>query len=190
MRLTRLGPALLAALAALLLAAGLTPASPSEAADEIAEVETITTVLHPGWNMVGWVGPTAPVWHLFEEIGALRVVATHDETTRDYRYAWPSRQDEFPMLTPGLGLWLYVSGDTPVRWTRPAVTDGAVVRLRAGRNLAGVAADGGPRRVETGVLTPLGSPMFTRVFRRPRSFSWLEWGHHGAILGPFTRSSG
>ena len=147
MRLTRLGPALLAALAALLLATGLTPASSSEAADEIAEVETITTVLHPGWNMVGWVGPTAPVWHLFEEIGALRVVATHDETTRDYRYAWPSRQDEFPMLTPGLGLWLYVSGDTPVRWTRPAVTDGAVVRLRAGRNLAGVAADGGPRRV-------------------------------------------
>ena len=147
MRLTRLGPALLAALAALLLAAGLTPASPSEAADEIAEVETITTVLHPGWNMVGWVGPTAPVWRLFEEIGALRLVATHDETTRDYRYAWPGRQDEFPMLTPGLGLWLYVSGDTPVRWTRPAVTDGAVVRLRAGRNLAGVAADGGPRRM-------------------------------------------
>ena len=80
----------------------------------------ITTVLHPGWNAVGWVGPTTPVWHLFEEIGALRVVATQDETTRDYRYAWPGRQDEFPMLTPGLGLWLYVSGDTPVRWTRPA----------------------------------------------------------------------
>ena len=66
-------------------------------------------MLRPGWNMVGWVGPTTPVWHLFEEIEALRVVATQHETTRDYRYAWPGRQDEFPTLTPGMGLWLYVS---------------------------------------------------------------------------------
>ena len=142
MQRRRLHPLLLAALAAVLLAAGLAPASPSEAADEASEAEMITTVLHPGWNAVGWVGPTTPVWHLFEEIGALRVVATQDETTRDYRYAWPGRQDEFPMLTPGLGLWLYVSGDTPVRWTRPAAPAGLVLRLRPGLNLVGVVSDG------------------------------------------------
>ena len=144
MRLIRLRPALLAALAALLLVAGLAPvpANASEGSDETAEVETITTVLHPGWNMVGWVGPTTPVSELFDAIPALRTVSTWDAWVGEYRYAWPRRQDELPMLKPGMGLWLYVSADTPVRWTRPAATDGVVVRLRAGRNLAGVAADG------------------------------------------------
>ncbi len=37
-----------------------------------------------------------------------------------------------------------------------------------------------PFKVETGVRTPLGAPKFTRAFRRPRLFSWLEWGHSGA----------
>ena len=41
-----------------------------------------------------------------------------------------------------MGLWLYVSGDTPVRWTRPAAPDGLVLRLRPGLNLVGVVSDG------------------------------------------------
>ena len=47
-----------------------------------------------------------------------------------------------------------------------------------------------PFKVETGVRTPLGAPTFTRAFRRPRSFSRLQWGHSGANLGPITRLSG
>ena len=43
-----------------------------------------------------------------------------------------------------------------------------------------------PFKVETGVRTPLGAPMFTRAFRRPRSFGWLEWHHLGANLGPIS----
>ncbi len=152
MRPRRLRPALLAALAALLLAAGLAPASPSEAADETAEVETITTVLQPGWNMVGWVGPDTPVSELFDAIPALRTVSTWDSWVGEYRYAWPRRQDELPMLKPGMGLWLYLSGETPVQWTRPAATDGVVLRLRAGLNLAAIAADGAVERFNEGVV--------------------------------------
>ena len=46
-----------------------------------------------------------------------------------------------------------------------------------------------PFKVETGVRTPFGAPMFTRAFRRPRSFGWLAWHHLGANLGPTSRSS-
>ena len=140
MRLRRLRPALLATLTALLLAVGLAPVSASEASDEATEGETITTVLHPGWNAVGWVAPEEPVSDLFEQIEALRVVAMRD--AGEYRYAWPERTEAFPTLTPGMGLWLYLSGDTPVRWPRPAAPDGLVLRLRAGLNLVGVVADG------------------------------------------------
>ena len=111
-----------------------------EAADAPPEGETITTVLHPGWNAVGWLGPEAPVSDLFEQIEAARVVAMQD--AREYRYAWPNRAEGFPPLTPGMGLWLYIGGDTPVRWTRPAAPDGLVLRLRPGLNLGGIVADG------------------------------------------------
>ena len=148
MRPRRLRPAFLAALAALLLAAGPAPAQanapevPDGASDEASEGETITTVLRPGWNMVGWVGPETSTAELFEEVAALRVAATHDATTKRYQYAWPRRHDEFPTITPGMGLWLYLSGDSPVRWTRPGAKDGLVLRLDAGQHLVGVVADG------------------------------------------------
>ncbi len=142
--LRRLGHPLLTTLSALVLAAVLAPtqASIAEASEEPLEGETITTVLQPGWNMVGWVGPETSVSGLFEEVEALRVVATQDATSKNYAYAWPERHDRFPTITPGIGLWLYVAGDTPVRWTRPTATDGLVLRLRAGPNLVGVVADG------------------------------------------------
>ena len=135
----RFPPTLLATLAALVLAAGLAPTQ-ATASDEATEGETITTELHPGWNAAGWVGPEVPVSDLFEQIEALRVVAMR--YAGEYRYAWPDRTEGFPALTPGIGLWLYLSGDTPVRWTRPAAPDGLVLRLRTGLNLVGVVADG------------------------------------------------
>ena len=154
MRTSKLQSALLATLAALLLFAQPLPAHADEAPapDGTAEAETITSVLHPGWNMAGWIGPDVLASELFDAIPALRTVSTWDASERTYQYAWPHRQDELPTLTPGMGLWLYLSGDTPVRWTRPAATDGMVVRLRAGRNLAGVAADGAVDRFNGAVV--------------------------------------
>ncbi|MYA19757.1 MAG: hypothetical protein F4Z25_05720 [Chloroflexi bacterium] len=140
MRPPSLRPALLAALAALLLAAGLAP--PSEASDDAAEGGMITTLLHPGWNMVGWVGPAAPTSELFEALPQLQTVGAWDASAGAYRYAWPGSNNDVPAVTPGMGLWLYLGGDRQLYWTRPGTSDGVVLRLGAGRHLVGVVADG------------------------------------------------
>ena len=83
-------PALFAALAALLLAAGLAPArvSVAEASEEPPEGETITTVLHPGWNMIGWVGPETAASELFGAIPQLQTVAMWNAWTQQYTHSW------------------------------------------------------------------------------------------------------
>ena len=142
-RVRRLPPALLGVLAALLLA-GLTPtqASVAEASDEAGGGETITTVLHPGWNMVGWVGSRTPTSELFEEIQALRRVSSWDAGEGAHLRAFRGDYAQLPSLTPGIGLWLHLGGNATVEWTRPGRSDGVVTRLQAGLNLVGVVADG------------------------------------------------
>ena len=119
MRYGRPSPSLGAALAvalALALGAGLASGSgtaaaesPDEAtADESTadEPTTITTELHPGWNLIGWIGPETPVADLFEEIAALEQVSALD--AQDGSYAAASRGAGSPTgslsrLTPGHG---------------------------------------------------------------------------------------
>ena len=152
LRARHISPALLAALAALLLAAGLAPSIPSEASDEASEGETITTVLHPGWNMAGWVGPAAPTSELFDAIPALRQVSAWDAEAKAYQRATRNRYAELPTLAPGMGLWLRLGGDTTVEWSRQVRPDGFVVRMEPGANMVAIAADGGVtsvRRVAT-----------------------------------------
>lgn len=142
-------PVLLAAFAiALALGSGVAAAeSPPEPAD--GEAGTITTELHPGWNLVGWIGPETPVAELFEEIPALWQVSARDEQTDRYLRA---RRGEGPppgslrLLTPGTGLWLRIAGDEPVIWTRPAEAAGVLIQLHEGLNLA--AWSGGPGSLE------------------------------------------
>lgn len=144
MRPRRLRPALLAAVAALLLATGLAPAQATASDDsgESAEAETITTVLHPGWNMVGWIGPETPTSELFEALPELRRVSAWDASKGAYRRAFRDSYAELPSVTPGTGLWLHLGGDRQVHWTRAGTSYGAVARLQAGLNLVGVVAEG------------------------------------------------
>ena len=115
------------------------PARASAESDESGDDGTITTVLQPGWNMVAWVGPEAPVTDVFEAIPALRRVsawdAEHERYQRRTRNSIPLHA--LRTLTPGMGLWLEMGGNQPFEWTRPVAEDGAVVSLRAGRNLVG-----------------------------------------------------
>ena len=141
--------ALAVALAALVLSATIAgpPALASEEPTDASEPTTITTVLRPGWNMVGWVGPETPASDLFDEIPTLTGIFAWDGEAEGYRQrARPIVHLLDPlMLTPGQGLWLYLDGETPIEWTREVSEDSVLLELQAGRNLVAWAGrDGTP----------------------------------------------
>lgn len=115
------------------------PALASAESDGPGEADTITTVLEPGWNLVAWVGPEAPVTAVFEAIPALRRVSAWDADNQRYQRWAPNSipQHALRTLTPGMGLWLEIGGEGPFEWARPVAEGGALVSLRAGRNLVG-----------------------------------------------------
>ena len=105
--------------------------------------ESITTELHPGWNMVGWLGPEAPGVGLFEAIPALKqIYAWNSETQRHQRVLPASTPPPgLRQLGPGAGLWLFIDGESPVSWTRPVAAEGRVLPLRSGWNLVAWSGD-------------------------------------------------
>ena len=127
------------ALAAVMLSAALAAprAVASEEPAEASEPATITTVLHPGWNMVGWVGPETLASNLFDEIPALAGIFAWDSEAGGYRHrARPIVHLLDPLtLTPGRGLWLYLDGETSFEWEREASEHSVLLELQAGRNL-------------------------------------------------------
>ena len=145
----RVGPILqtiAAALAVVALGAALEPA-PAAATDEPAGDGTITTVLHPGWNMVGWVSPETSASDLFEQIPELAGISAWDSEAGGYqRRHRPTVRLLDPLrLAPGWGLWLYLDGKAPVEWTREPSEDTVLIELQAGRNLVAWAGrDGTP----------------------------------------------
>ncbi len=130
-----------AALAVLVVGAALagTPARASAESGEAAGAETVTTVLQPGWNMVGWLGPEAPVTDLFEAIPALERVSAWDAAEQRYRRRGRNSTPRYALavVEPGMGLWLELGGDVPFQWTRPASATSVLLSLQAGRNLVG-----------------------------------------------------
>ncbi len=143
--LRRLGPLLLAAPAMALALGAASAAAQSPPEPPVDGSATITTELQPGWNLIGWFGPDTPVADLFEEIPALQLVSARDAHAD--RYVRARRGDGSPpgsltLLTPGMGLWLWIGGDEPVAWARPAEAAGVLLQLQRGLNLA--AWSGGP----------------------------------------------
>ena len=137
---------LLALLVALLASGvGVSPraAVASSSADEGHGRETIITVLHPGWNLVGWVGSDTPTSELFATIPALRQVSAWDAEAQAYLDARRDKYDELSSLSRGMGIWLRIGGGSTVEWSRNAGPDAFAVRLHPGINLVAIAADGG-----------------------------------------------
>ena len=121
--------------------AGVSPTAASGADDG----ETITTVLYPGWNLVGWVGPDTQTSDLFEAIPALRQVWSWDAEAQAYRHARRDYAGNLPGLTFGMGLWLRLGGNSTYAWMRPMSDQGALVDLHRGPNLLGwTGEDGAP----------------------------------------------
>ena len=134
-------PALGAALVVLVVGAALAGESgrASAESDESPDPGTITTVLQPGWNMVGWLGPEAPATDLFEAIPALVRASAWDAAEQRYQRRTRTSVARYGLrdLEPGMGLWLELGGDAPFEWTRPAPEGGVLLSLRAGDNLVG-----------------------------------------------------
>jgi hypothetical protein len=121
---------------ALLVWAAFAPLTPAEAQEP--ETESVTTLLYPGWNMVGWVGRTTQAARIFEEIPELTEIRGWD--TRDQRYRRSTRTStgyRMSQITLGQGLWFHVESDAVVEWVRPVGDRYALLTLAPGLNLTG-----------------------------------------------------
>ncbi len=145
----RFRPALLVTLAMLALCAGLglgRVEATEEPADD-ADDGTITTMLLPGWNMVGWVGADVPATEIFDQVQNLERVSAWDGEHQRYQRRTRNSISRFGLerLEPGRGLMLFIGGDDPVAWTRAVSEQSVLLHLHAGRNLVGWAGrDGTP----------------------------------------------
>ena len=132
-------------LAALALALWLTAGIAS--ADEPTDPQTATR-LHPGINLIGWVGEPTPVAQLFREIPQLEAVWAWDAELDDWIVAArnaPEWLGGLGRVTAGMGLRMQLSGDAPVIWDRSTEPTRGLVKLRTGWNLvAWSGADGAP----------------------------------------------
>ena len=130
-----------AALAALLLTIALASAQGPP------ESQTVTR-LEPGLNLVGWVGETASVSQLFNEIPQLESVWAWDAELDDWIVAGraaPEWLGGLGRVTAGMGLRFVLGGEESFLWQRPTEPTRGLVKLRTGWNLvAWSGADGAP----------------------------------------------
>ena len=113
-------------------------APPTLAEAQEPEFETITTLLYPGWNMVGWVGPPTPVARIFEDIPELTHIYGWDTQDQRYRRSTPTSTGyRMSRAALGQGFWFFIAGDTVVEWVRPVWDRYALLSLEAGLNLTG-----------------------------------------------------
>ena len=115
-----------------------------------ASDDTVTTVLQPGWNLAGWTEAEANVEAIFDDIPRLAVAYAWDADFQRFRLAMrndPAGLGDLQRLAPGMGLWLFLTGNEPVSWTRPMVSSAGIARLHPGWNLVVWAGeDGAPAR--------------------------------------------
>ena len=117
---------------------GTASASPVWSACSFAS--SVTNELRPGWNLAGWLGAETGIESLFEQIPGLALVYAWNTDEQRFVPALPpggGLAGELELLTPGLGLWLYLGGTESVAWTRDAVDEGLLRKrvLRPGWNL-------------------------------------------------------
>ena len=113
------------------------PDAPASPEGEPPAAATVTTSLHPGWNLVGWVGPTTPASELF---GRSDPRAHRGLRVGRRGAALPGRDAARPRSEPGQlargqGLWLHIGGGRTVEWVRALSGEGRLASLRPGLNL-------------------------------------------------------
>ena len=101
-----------------------------------ADEDALTTTLHPGWNLVGWIHEETPTADLFEQLDSLESI--HDGSGQSMRRPVadaPAAEDAALTLQPGRGYWLRIGSDQPLDWTRPAEPSTLRFQLEPGNQL-------------------------------------------------------
>ena len=144
-----------------------------------AESEEQVRTLHPGDNLVGWVGePTTPA-ELFGQIPQAELVYTWDAKEQRYLFAVPAGVGDLSMIKPGMGIVIRIGGQERVNWDQVSIADGELLRLSRGFNfVAWTGPSGTPIDL---AVRPVG-PKLQRAF--------FEQGHKGEHRLYSLRSAG
>ncbi len=92
-------------------------------------------VLHPGDNLIGWVGYAVSAQDVFDQIPQAELIYTWDAESSRYHVSARNVQSSLQTIRPGMGLVVRIAGDDPVEWHQPTVADGEWVALKPGPNL-------------------------------------------------------
>lgn len=101
-----------------------------------ADEDALTTTLHPGWNLVGWIHEETPAADLFDQLDSLESI--HDGSGQSIRRPAadaPAAEDAALTLQPGRGYWLRIGSEQPLGWTRPAEPSTLRFQLESGEQL-------------------------------------------------------
>ena len=103
-----------------------------------------STALHPGLNLVGWLEAPIPVEDLFDAMPQAEALFVWQAGSKQWLAVARGGLNigGLETLQPGMGFWLRISGEAPVRWDRRlAIGDPAVTyhpgfsEISQGRNL-------------------------------------------------------
>ena len=103
-------------------------------ADEADAPVTVTTVLQPGHNFVGWIAEPIAVEDIFAEIEAAALVYRWDADSGVWRFAIRGVGGTLARLEPGMAARINIGGEEPVEWERPLTPVKGLVELRSGEN--------------------------------------------------------
>lgn len=101
-----------------------------------ADEDALTTTLHPGWNLIGWIHEETPAADLFDQLDALESI--HDGSGQSMRRPVADAPDDDEaalILQPGRGYWLRIGSEQPLDWTRPAEPSTLRFQLEPGDQL-------------------------------------------------------
>ena len=124
-----------AAVALLLLCAGVYRVS---AADDGG---AITTTLHPGWNLIGWIHEETAASDVFAQVDELALI--HDGDERLVRRSASDDPAALQSLQPGRGYWFHINSERPIEWSRPAEPSTRRFHLETGEQLVAWAGPSG-----------------------------------------------